>query len=337
MSGSNHKENSNNEYPSIAEADWYVLAIVSSIFTFVGAGFALWWIFHGVYPDKVAERATIAGMVVTFGGVATTFCTVVWRGKITTRQADVALEQNAATQKQISLTENNNLVTLLQKGAEFIDDKENRTKRAAGVASLNFVLFSNNNSFAETASSLLIDFVEVHGREFHHDKVIKDVIGNINKYNVDNNLIVYRRIWFSTKQNFNNRNAMFLWVVMKNVFHVSYHGGFFYRDDFSNYNNACKIEFEDVLFRQSTIVVGGGFYYKNCKFDNCEFVNLNTQFLNDHIFVNGDFSSTKIVVNSDFPDLRGGNNFYANEKPILSQLDQNKSINLTDVLLEKVV
>lgn len=318
MSGSDHKENRNNDYPSITEADWYVLAIVSSIFTFVGAGFALWWILHGVYPDKVTERSTIAGMIVTFGGVVTTFCTVAWRGMITTRQADVSIQQIAETRRQIAVTVDNNLALTLQKGAEFIAEEDNEAKTSAGIAMLYAVINSRSDLYTSVAYSLLATFIKKNGTRNHNSSLVRQCINSLNNLHDRFDLISNERFFFSSEVNGagDYQYANVEWVLMQGPKSVHYEGGNIRLQEISNKHDRVLV-FEEVRFYGCKVQDINSMGFDRCEFRDCSFTNVRTDFLSLHKFIRCNFSDTEISGRLIVGKLsENGNYYYEGNPPI---------------------
>lgn len=323
MSGSDINENRNNEYPRISEDDWYVLAIVFSILTFVAAGFALWWIFHGINPDGISERATIAGMIVTFGGVVTTFCTVAWRGMITTRQADVSIQQIAETRRQIAVTEENNLATNLQKGAELIAEEGNEPKASAGIAMLHAVINSRSELFASVAQSLLLTYVNKNGASNHRSQLVKQCINSLNI--LDERFKVNANEQFSFSALDDSSNHLYdgvEWVLLQGAKVVEYEGGNIRLQEIK-VKEGKNAFFESVRFTNCIIQDTDTMYFNNCRFRRCKFISINNNSLEDNNFINCNFSGTKIYGNSMLVSLlKGGNYYYSNDQPIIIGADK---------------
>ncbi|MDX4074807.1 right-handed parallel beta-helix repeat-containing protein [Brucella sp. NBRC 113783] len=152
-------------FPKIDEREWYALAIASACVTAVLAGFLLFWVFYGIFPTQVSERISIAGAIIAFGGAATTFFTVAWRGLINARQADTAnaqireaVEQGRRVDKQLVATDTNNLTSQFAQAAEMLADSSKAKQRAA-IGLLRHVGLSPAGDFRQEALDLLLDYL----------------------------------------------------------------------------------------------------------------------------------------------------------------------------------
>lgn len=318
MSGSDLKENRNIDYPSITENDWYILAIVFSVFTIVAAAFALWWIFNGIYPDKIAERATIAGMIVTLGGVVTTFCTVAWRGMITTRQADVSIQQIAETRRQIAVTEANNIALSLQKGAEFIGDVDSQSKVSAGIAMLHSVVLSGSRNYAVAAHELIIDYIEQNSSNGHENKIVNYAISAVNSSSEETKILSNRLITFEVRNSINfNVDDLTRWKVFNGSTAVVYRGGVF-RHQEMKFGVDTIYFFTDVHFYACNFVSMHGVIYNGCTFLKCSFRNVYEKHLETMKFIDCNFSDAFIYNLSDVPDMRSNGNYYYKDSPPMS-------------------
>lgn len=167
-------------FPEIYEKEWFSIAVASALITTVLAGFLLFWVFYGEFPSIVTERMSIAGAIVAFCGAVTTFCTVAWRGLITTRQANAAYDQIdeaiaqgrrveqqlAMTERQLAMNEKQNeavaeqnLASLLEKAASLVADAQ-AAKQAAGLALLAHIARASMGTFRRECLAIFVDFVK---------------------------------------------------------------------------------------------------------------------------------------------------------------------------------
>lgn len=153
------------DYPVYSEKEWYALAISFGVITTVIAGFLLCWVFYGDYPGEFRDRVSVAGTIVAFGGAITTFCTVAWRGLITTRQADTAntqmqeaIEQGQRVERQLQATEINNVAVLFEKAASLLSDAS-KSKQRAAIALLRNVGLSRTGGLGREVVDLLKEYI----------------------------------------------------------------------------------------------------------------------------------------------------------------------------------
>ncbi|WHS33592.1 hypothetical protein QLQ09_19730 [Brucella sp. NM4] len=163
------------DYPVYSEKEWYALAMSFGVITTVTAGFLLWWVFYGDFPDEFRDRASVAGTIVAFGGAITTFCTVAWRGLITTRQADTAnqqmqeaIEQGKRFERQLQATEINNVAVLFEKAASLLSDAS-KSKQRAAIALLRNVGLSRTAGLGREVVDLLTDYLSEEAGERESD------------------------------------------------------------------------------------------------------------------------------------------------------------------------
>lgn len=134
-------------WPEISEEKWYFLAIVASLFTGVAAILSAAWVFS---EDDPVQRQQMVATLAPFGTIPLamiTFCTVAWRGMVTSRQADQQRRQNDAA-------DDANFAKLLQEGAKLLAD-EKTPNQLAGIASLNILLGEPKARYANEAREVL--------------------------------------------------------------------------------------------------------------------------------------------------------------------------------------
>lgn len=316
MSGSDFKENRNNDYPRITEADWYALAISLAIMTFVIATGGLLWIFYAAGTEELQKRLAITGMVTTFLGATTTFCTVAWRGMITSKQSETSIEQVKETRRQIAITEDNNLALLLQKGAEFLSD-DNPTKKSAGISLLSTVMNSGQENFSSVSQSLLVDYVERDGKYAHNSSLIQQSISAINSYYDKYNRILYRSVLFDAGAYNGPYDPYHFFMLIYGVERVFYIGGIInnHRNLFLNKN----FIFRNVVFNSCKFTSETSAVYEKCIFNHCEFNFVNSFALRENTFKNCNFSNCKIAVIGDIPQLVDGGNYYEEDaEPVVN-------------------
>jgi hypothetical protein len=152
-------------WPTITEKQWYTLAIVAVIFTCISAVFAIFLVLSE--PD-IDRQAKIVAVMAPFGTIPIaiiTFCTVAWRGMVTSRQADQQRLQADQQRRQNDATDDANYAKLLQEGAKLLAD-DKTTNQMAGVASLSILLNEPKARYRLEAIDVLAETVKAM---FKHD------------------------------------------------------------------------------------------------------------------------------------------------------------------------
>lgn len=141
------------EFPSVSEGKWESLSVSSAIFTFVCfSAVAVWILEGGIEQGDVWKIQIFTPFgVALFAGV--TYCTVNWRGKITTRQADLAASQ-------LRLSERESKAKLLQEGAKLLGELGKPSHVSAGISTLAILILSDDEEFAVQAMNLVADLVQ---------------------------------------------------------------------------------------------------------------------------------------------------------------------------------
>lgn len=316
---------SNNKIdPNISEREWYALALAGAVITFVIAAFCLLWIFYGGSFDGIKDikdiknRIAISGMIVTFCGVATTFCTVVWRGLIST-------EQVAETKKQIIITEENNLASILQKGAEFIEDGEKPSKVSAGLASLHSVLLSKNEMYSSAAESLLVEYLTKHGSFSHDNQSIITTIKILRNHYYRNNKPLDYEVYFSLPT---DNPEPYLddyitnWIVDIGFKECGYTRGDVIKQNL-NISKLTKIKFREVNFYECTIIDVNNVDFESCCFYECKIKQISIEHINNNVFDDCNFTGCIFIGGSEINKglVEEGNYFYSYFPPLLLNSD----------------
>ncbi len=297
------------------EENWLGLAIAGAVLGAVGVGVALIWIFSETEaPARLIRVNTLApfGLV---GIAAITFATVVWRGLISGRQADTSLRQLDGLRKQIALTEETNLASLMQKGAELLAD-ESPAKMSAGIASLRAVAESQSAMFNEPSKRLLLDFVMTKGAHGHGWRPIKQAIAAINAAFQSNGQPADVYPGFDEDDELAATDDQYNtdWEIVRGVTSCVYRGGWFNNKTLNMIPR--ETIFRGVTFSKCHFIDNlGAIDLSNCYFENCSFRALSSRHLEEHTFSNCNFSGAKIDVNDSTPDMRSGKNFYLSSNP----------------------
>ncbi len=155
--------------------DWLTFAIVLGIFSAVGITFFLFWALDASEQIRATRTDTVY-KVALLCAAAVTFCTVVWRGLISARQANYQQKQIDNLARQIAATEENNLAGLLQKGAELLGQTDNRAHVGAGIATLQSLITAENPKFTREAMELLADHLDEKYQHTNSGPLFRSII-----------------------------------------------------------------------------------------------------------------------------------------------------------------
>ena len=152
---------------------WRSWAASLAIGSFMLVAVAVIWISWAESEPEMATRVRILSPFGVIYVALITFCTVVWRGLISARQANYQQKQLDSLAKQIAATEENNLAGLLQKGAELLADLNSRAHLGAGIASLQAVITAENDKFVREAMELIADFIDEKFQHSNHEPLFR--------------------------------------------------------------------------------------------------------------------------------------------------------------------
>lgn len=292
---------------------WQALAIAAAIITPVACLFFLPWILEAGNDEAMLRRVQIAGSVAALGATLVTFCTVVWRGLISTQQARLQRLQIDKLTDQIAATERNNLASLLQKGAELIAEHEKPAKVAAGIASLRAVGEGVEDKFAIQAMDILADYLV--GREeaiFNNGTLAIAVINAL------------ELIWRQTGR-LSNRVLNLTYDGQAEHFHlvigvkeVAYRESDFYGIELTaEAKGKTFVRFEKCTVFESEIDLGLA-RFVGVAFRDCVVTGFNALKRRQQVhFHDCDFSKCEVENAEHFPDLRQYGCYYLDEWPPL--------------------
>lgn len=295
------------------ESDWGSLAIASAVIAVVLAGFAYIWIFHASSStDEMLKRSQAFAPfgILLIAGV--TYCTVLWRGLISARQADTGLQQVDEFRRQIAATQENNLALLLEKGAELLDDTAGKAKVAGGIAILRSVATDANPKFSIEAMNLLADFMRQHESQQHGP--LFDATYDALAAGADLGRISLRQVTFKAPD-----KGGAPWRLVRGIKYVRYDGGTVLGDRFKG--NILNGDTEYRFTRTSIMggIVDTRLYFFNCAFQNAKITgaSFKKQHLgkNENIFGNCSFSDAIIENAASFPDMRPFGSYYISGRP----------------------
>lgn len=141
------------EIPEWPEETWLALAISAALILLILVVLGAIWMFQA-FPDVEAmgARSRVLTPIGAAGLAVVTFCTVVWRGLVTTRQANEQIRTNNQKDEEI-------LAKLLLDGTNCLHE-EKEMRKLAGIAALSAVVKSPNERYAVPAMNILAQFID---------------------------------------------------------------------------------------------------------------------------------------------------------------------------------
>ncbi|MGO7731582.1 hypothetical protein [Rhizobium leguminosarum] len=330
MAGTDKKntdESSVGDWPVLTENHWYSLAITSAIFTAIAVVTAFILIFGNGF-DGEADLKMAQGLapfgVALFAVV--TFCTVGWRGSISTRQANQSESEGRAK--------------LLQEGAKLLGEPGKDAHVSAGIATLGVLVSGTDNGYARQAMDLLADFVEDHMSKNHanrHRPQISGVMrtGDRNGANTEREIVFD----YTDPDRDDGDDEPTYWYYIPGFKLIRYQSGVFEKDVHYNLNDLKNVKFRNTeLVDWGAIDIDDRFY--RCRFRRCDIASIETIVsllgASNHKFAfeSCDFSGCKILDHGLLQaDLKAqGNYFVDGSPPILVGLQRSAD---WDALLER--
>ncbi|MDB5552524.1 MAG: hypothetical protein JWL86_2508 [Rhizobium sp.] len=247
----NQHQRSVSDSPSISERQWETLSVTSAILTTIIFSIVALWLFEGGLERDDLWRVQLFTPfgVALFAGV--TYCTVNWRGKITTRQADLAASQ-------LRLSEREGKAKLLQEGAKLLGEVGKPSHVSAGISTLVILIAGDDDDFAIQAMNLIADFVQREMSNSHKHAHQKEAFLAL-KRGDDAGRQPDREIRFDAD------NTETRWQMLYGATRVIYVGGFFLGLDGEIDLKDRSKTFSDVTFEICDNIVF------NSEFDTCTF------------------------------------------------------------------
>ncbi|MBZ9852814.1 hypothetical protein LB566_03325 [Mesorhizobium sp. CA13] len=314
------------------EDTWLSMAIAGAIlFTASGAFLTGWVIEASTGPDLLQRVQTVSPLGV-LAVAAITFATVVWRGLISARQANISQRQIEGLTRQIAINEESGLASLMQKGAELIAD-ENQAKRSAGLATLEAVAAADTPKFKDPSRRLLLEFIRTYGHKDHSGRLVQQAIAGLNAGFRKHSALLNESIHFEMDEKLAAVHEDYYanWHMVEGVARVMYSGGLMVGQRIAK--GCGSVAFSYVQFSGCIIEDFSSCAWDRCRFTNCEFGRIHTDDLAEHLFENCNFSQTQIVFNQAMPDLRKGDNFYLASFPPIAVANTGPNAVWNDVLL----
>lgn len=265
--------------PSRKPEEWFNVSVGFVIFTglSVMAGFV--WVFA---TQDAFERVQRAQAIQPFGialFALVTFCTVVWRGLISERQAEEQRRQNDANDEE-------NVARLLVDGTKLLgEDRE--PMRLAGVSALQAVVVSTNKRMAQQAMNIIASQLTSEEpikttTQFHRMSALALNAG------AQAGLRASSDIHFKGESEFTN------WVAVNGAKLVVYWSGAFHKEtfDFTDLENAY---FLDTTFNYCGPIKASDSFGKGCYFEGCSITSVNARMIERCSFVTCDFSNADFI------------------------------------------
>lgn len=306
------------DLPSRKPEDWFDVAVGLVIVVGLLIVAAACWVFAA---DEGLPRLHRSQTLQPFGLAAfalITFCTVVWRGMISARQADEQKRQNDANEDAA-------YAKLLQEGAKLLAEPNNQPQTLAGIATLEILFGDPQARFAEQAMDLLGEFYQQTHKEAELERTTA-------KARIT--LIHGERRGFTTQStgNFETRNPEYHWPPVCGYHTQIYTGGRIHKFAFDTLQRVPWLYFN------SLEIVGVSFerppLSNDCTFVHCRFKELDYHNLRSNKFVDCEFSGTVIDCDRLYDmaeKLPNNRNWYKKGAPPVSTME----INWTDYLEER--
>lgn len=286
MSAANPNKKSDDSEGRRAD-DWLTYAIVLGIFSIAGIAWFLVWAFDVEEVSRVT-RIDVVYKVALLCAAVVTFCTVVWRGLISARQANYMQKQIDNLARQIAATEENNLAGLLQKGAELLGQIDNRAHVAAGIATLQSLVTADNPKFAREAMELLADHIDEKYQSNNDGPLFKSIVQAL-EAGAARGIVAARTVDFSW-----NESTTGAWVVFRGVEKLRYVGGAIENyDDFYGRPKGVNLECVGVHLRHCEIDRVDG-RFSHCQFERCGISDLALSNDASVSFIGCDFSDATV-------------------------------------------
>lgn len=315
---------SNDEELWESAENWKAAAIAIAVITPCACSFFLHWIFAAPNDAAMLQRVQMVGAVAAFAVALITFCTVVWRGVISTQQAKLQRLQIDKLSTQIAATEVSNLATLLQKGAELIAEVDKPARVAAGIASLRAVGEGTDEQFGVQAMEIIADYIQQRGTNVFSDQIGMSATMALALIHEKTNRIANRIIEFEFDPEYHDPEEDVRLQLVTGVVKVRYYGGYFDGIELTEkISGRTQFKFDNVRFLEGYVDFRCGEMVK-CNFNGISVIRFDSRWAHYSEFVDCNFSDCQVNSPHTFPDLRGGKNwFYKTHPPVSNMVDMN--------------
>lgn len=274
----NKRKNGTDSYdwPTFSEKHWYAAAVSLVIIGMVLATLAVIWVFSARDLVETKGRMDILTPVFTIYLAIVTFCTVAWRGMVTSRQADQQKRQNDAKDEE-------NLAKLLVDGTKLVSEENAVSAQVhAGIAALQVVSTAPLDRFAIHAMDILILVVERTYKDRAQEFVYEAARDALNAAARMGRKATRSLSLTSTAE------EDVMWQAINGPRRVFYTGGNFVDDDYTNIADKSKTLFTGVYFDECSIK-GAASYRKQCSFSACTF-----DFISRGMFLSNNFDNCNL-------------------------------------------
>lgn len=244
------------------EVEWRVAAISLAITTVPLVIAAIIWIYNAADADDAVKRINILSPFGVLYVALITFCTVVWRGLISARQASYQQQQLEALARQIASSEENNLALLLQKGAELLADIDKRSHLAGGIATLQAVIAAENTKFVQEAMEVVADFIDEKFQNSNDEPLFRSAVKAL-ELGHQRGFTAARTLDFETGAELDT-----LWTPFRGVTGISYTGGHVLALSAEAFKDR-HLRFRNVTFHECSIPSVGDYWFGDCVFRDC--------------------------------------------------------------------
>ncbi|MGV2128106.1 hypothetical protein ACQZ4Q_01425 [Agrobacterium vitis] len=295
------------EGPRISEETWQGATIASAVIALTIVFIYAFYTFSAASAEDMVRRSQA---FTPFGAtlIATvTFCAAMWRGMVTTRQANEQRRQNDANEEV-------NYGKVLQEGAKLIGQTDNEAHMLAGVASIETLLLDPKKRFSGIAMDLLANFVAQNYKNGSVNAVYTTAISALNRGSKN-------ELKSAVAINFKTSDKIRAWQYVPGLSSCSFRGGTIFKRDFANVQEHYTPRFFGTHIESAEIEGRGS--YEKCTFSHCTIKKITSFEAERNDFIECDFSGAELIYYDGFhdqfqftPESRG--NFYEfNRKPTM--------------------
>ncbi|MBP2534094.1 hypothetical protein [Agrobacterium tumefaciens] len=293
------RSDSDSNWPTLSKRDWYVFAICLAIGAVISTVYAGAWVFGAPAIPEMKQRIDV---LAPFGAIylaLMTFCTVAWRGMVTSRQADQQKRQNDANDEA-------NYSKLLQEAAKLIAEKEKIPQVVAGISTLEILMTEPQQRFGIEAMDLLADLLM--------DTYGKSPLNNVNRATLRALRTGERRgirsrvdgVFERPVATDSNRNR---WTRIPGLRSLSFTGGTMtgdvYESTVKRIHKLNQVRLEGCTINKSPI-------FSDCTFHACKIDHIHEFDLELNNFYDCDFSGciVKLDIIASISDMKVNRNYY---------------------------
>lgn len=289
------------------EETWRSIAVRAALAGPLLLFIAAMWIFAAPNEEAMLVRVNILSPFGVLHVALITFCTVVWRGLVATRQVETAA-------KQLTSMEENNLALLLQKGAELVSDFNNRSAAAAGIASLSAVGRAPESKFAEQVMDLLADVVQWNSDRMD-DNLFASAANALLDIHRETGRLSHRQLSFEA-QSEPAEDAQQQWRLVGGVRVARYRDGYFFGEELLRDSEVANTSyvFFGVSFHECMLDLTAANFI-GCTLVRCSIFGVDPERLINCDFRDCDFSACEFRNAASLPNLRAGGNWYDPRRP----------------------